>query len=297
MRDAFVSALCDLASEDDRVWLLTGDMGFRSLEPFAERFPDRFLNVGVAEQNLMGVATGLAAEGLVPFVYSIASFVTARCYEQFKVGPALHSLPVRVIGVGGGYDYGHAGPTHYALEDVSIMRAQVGVRVWVPLTPVQMRAAILRSAAVEGPLYLRLARKGVEEAPCVAEWVPYVVVEPGNETVLISWGSVSGEVLRASAKLQDRGLSSTIVLLQELGRALPLPKIDWRDRRVWLIEECPPGTGVLDQLALDLSDAVRVERLAPVGQGAGQVFASEADAWVKLKMDAQSMCCRIWSAL
>ena len=106
VRATFVRTLVELAEEDERIVLLTGDLGFTVVEPFAERFPDRFFNVGVAEQNMVGVATGLAEAGFVPFVYSIATFATLRPYEFIRNGPVLHHLPVRVVGVGGGLEYG-----------------------------------------------------------------------------------------------------------------------------------------------------------------------------------------------
>ena len=125
MRNAFLDALVSLAERDERVMLLTGDLGFSVLEPFAERFPDRFVNCGVAEQNMTGVATGLAEAGMVPFTYSIATFATLRPYEFIRNGAALHRLPVRVVGVGGGFDYGHNGITHFALEDYEVARGFV----------------------------------------------------------------------------------------------------------------------------------------------------------------------------
>src|SRR5438093_8841337 len=124
MRRAFVNTLVELAERDPRILLLTGDLGYMALESFAERFPDRFVNVGVAEQNMVGLATGLAEAGLIPFVYSIATFASLRPYEFIRNGPILHQLPVRIVGVGGGFEYGHAGATHFALEDVGVMRVQ-----------------------------------------------------------------------------------------------------------------------------------------------------------------------------
>ena len=105
-----MSTLTELAAQDERVVLLTGDLGFMALEPFADRFPGRFFNVGVAEQNMVGLSTGLAEAGLIPFVYSIVTFATLRAYEFIRNGPVLHRLPVRVVGVGGGFEYGPAGP-------------------------------------------------------------------------------------------------------------------------------------------------------------------------------------------
>ena len=129
------------------------------LEPFAERFPDRFWNVGVAEQNMVGVATGLAEAGYTPYVYSIATFASMRGYEFVRNGPILHELPVRVVGVGGGMDYGHNGVTHYALEDAGIMRVQPGIAVVAPADPEQTRAALPAIAGPPGPVYLRLGKE------------------------------------------------------------------------------------------------------------------------------------------
>src|SRR5215467_10225004 len=113
MRRAFVSTLVRLAEADRRILLLTGDLGF-------------------TEQNMLGIATGLADAGFVPFAYSIATFATLRPYEFIRNGPVLHQLPVRVAGVGGGFEYGHAGPTHHGLEDVGMMRLQPGLAVVAP---------------------------------------------------------------------------------------------------------------------------------------------------------------------
>ena len=132
MRRAFVRSLIELAEQDERVVLLTGDLGFMVLEPFAERFPDRFINAGVAEQNMLGVATGLADGGMIPYVYSIATFATLRPYEFIRNGAALHRLPVRIVGVGGGLDYGQNGITHWALEDIGVLRIQPEMTVIAP---------------------------------------------------------------------------------------------------------------------------------------------------------------------
>ena len=151
VRATFVRTLVELAEEDKRIVLLTGDLGFTVVEPFAERFPDRFFNVGVAEQNMLGVATGLAEAGYVPFAYSIATFATLRSYEFVRNGPVLHRLPVRVVGVGGGLEYGMNGLTHYALEDIAVMRAQPGMTVLAPADHQQARAALIASRASPGP--------------------------------------------------------------------------------------------------------------------------------------------------
>ncbi len=132
MRRAFAKTLVELAERDPRILLLTGDLGYMALEAFSDRFPKRFYNMGVAEQNMVGVATGLAEAGFLPFVYSIASFASLRPYEFIRNGPILHRLPVRIVGVGGGFEYGHAGLTHYGLEDVGVMRIQPGITLIAP---------------------------------------------------------------------------------------------------------------------------------------------------------------------
>src|SRR5258708_10366625 len=121
MRAAFIHALVELAAHDPRILLLTADLGFMALEPFAQRFPGRLFNMGVAEQNMVGAATGLAEAGFIPYVYSIVTFATLRPYEFIRNGPVLHQLPVRIVGMGGGYEYGPAGATHHGLEDIGVM--------------------------------------------------------------------------------------------------------------------------------------------------------------------------------
>ena len=165
VRATFIRTLVELAEEDERIVLLTGDLGFTVVEPFAERFPDRFFNVGVAEQNMVGVATGLAEAGFVPFAYSIATFATLRSYEFVRNGPVLHHLPVRIVGVGGGLEYGMNGLTHYALEDIAVMRAQPGMTVLAPADFQQARTALIGDQGVPGPIYFRLGKNETETVP------------------------------------------------------------------------------------------------------------------------------------
>src|SRR2546421_8509146 len=142
MRRAFINTLVELAEHDPRIMLLTGDLGYLALEPFSERFPDRFFNVGVAEQNMVGLATGLAEAGFIPFVYSIVTFASLRPYEFIRNGPILHRLPVRIVGVGGGFEYGPQGLSHHGLEDVGVMRVQPGMTVVAPADHRQMATAL-----------------------------------------------------------------------------------------------------------------------------------------------------------
>lgn len=212
MRNDFIDELCAAAATDERVLLLTADLGFSVVEGFAERFPDRFVNVGVAEQNLIGVATGLARDGYVPFVYSIATFASMRPYEFIRNGPVLHELPVRIIGTGGGVDYGHGGVTHFALEDVAILRSQPDLAVIVPADACQARAALRASFGVQGPVYFRIGR----QAPAIAALDRaltfgyrigslWTTGDPAPEVVLFAIGPVASEALDAARLLRATG--------------------------------------------------------------------------------------------
>ncbi len=216
LRKAFVSTLCELAAADDRIVLLTGDLGFMALEPFRDRFPERFFNVGVAEQNMVGVATGMAEAGLRPFVYSIATFASLRPFEFIRNGPVFHNLPVRVVGMGMGFEYGHSGYTHYALEDVAALRTLLGLTIVVPADPAQTTTAIRATYNLPGPVYYSLGKderisvpglNGFFELGRVAE------VRTGSDIALVTMGSITQEVVAAADNLSSRGIHSTVVVV------------------------------------------------------------------------------------
>lgn len=160
MRTTFINCLIEQARMDDRIFVLTPDMGFSLLEPFAAEFPDRFLNVGIAEQNAIGVAAGLALSGKLVYVYSIIPFVTMRCFEQVRIDVAYMKTNVRLVGVGAGLSYGPAGATHHAIEDIAIMRALPNMTICCPGDPVEVRELVNRSFEHSGPMYLRLGKSG-----------------------------------------------------------------------------------------------------------------------------------------
>ncbi|HEV7459699.1 MAG TPA: transketolase C-terminal domain-containing protein [Solirubrobacteraceae bacterium] len=225
MRAAFTASLVELAERDPRIVLLTGDMGFAVLEPFQERFPDRFLNVGVAEQNMLGLATGLAEAGHVPFTYSIATFASLRPYEFLRNGPALHELPVRLVGIGGAFDYGPNGISHFALEDVGVMRLQPNVTVVVPADAAQTRPAVEALEAVPGAVYLRLGKR--------ADAVPGLdgrfrmgraeMIGDGTDVAIVAIGTVAAEAVRAAELLADEGLDATVAIVSSFN---PAPEDD-----------------------------------------------------------------------
>jgi transketolase len=215
MRDDFIAELAELAARDERVVLLTGDLGYMVLDVFSSRFPDRFFNVGVAEQNMVGMATGLAEAGYVPFVYSIATFASLRPYEFIRNGPVLHELPVRVVGVGGGFDYGFNGITHFALEDYAVMRTQPGLTVVSPADSPQARAAVHATRELAGPIYFRIGKRGTPVPGLDGRFRlgEVQLIGEGGDVALIAIGSVAGEARRAAELLAEEGIAATVAVV------------------------------------------------------------------------------------
>jgi len=168
MRDAFIRTLLDVAARDPRVMLVTGDLGFNVLEPFAERFPEQFLNAGVAEQNMTGVAAGLALSGHVVFTYSIANFPTLRCLEQIRNDVCIHGANVVVVAVGGGLAYGNLGATHHGTEDLAIMSALPAMTVFAPGDPIECPSS--RSAGRSPCARVTRRRSSRRAAPSRSPW-------------------------------------------------------------------------------------------------------------------------------
>lgn len=228
MRNPFIETLTELAEIDQRIVLLTGDLGFTVLEPFAERFPDRFYNVGVAEQNMIGLATGLAEAGMIPFAYSIATFASMRAYEFIRNGPVLHQLPVRIVGIGGGFDYGHNGATHYALEDVGVLRLQPGLAVVVPADDAHARSALAETYTLPGPVYYRIS-KGNASIPGLDG--PFDLgrlarLREGGDVAIVAMGPIVGEGLAAADRLAQHGVQAAVALVPSFN---PAPEDDLVD--------------------------------------------------------------------
>src|SRR5262245_31325924 len=219
MRDAFVEAVTELAAADERIWLLTGDLGFTVFERFRERFSDRFVNVGVAEQNMTGVAAGLALSGKIVFTYSIANFPTLRCLEQVRNDLCYHRLNVNIVAVGGGLIYGPLGYTHHALEDLAIMPALPHMTVVAPGDPVQVRLATRALAERPGPAYLRLGRAAetrVHRTEPAFEIGRPLVIRDGDAAVLVAVGGILANVAAAADLLAAAGIAVRVVSLHTL---------------------------------------------------------------------------------
>jgi transketolase len=162
MRQRLIEELCKIAQRDSRVVFLTADLGYGVLDKFAAEFPSRFFNVGVAEQSLIATATGLAEAGYVPYCYSIATFASLRGVEFIRNGPVAHRLPVRIIGIGPGMDYGFDGLSHYAVDDVGSLRCQPGLTIWTPSDEKDISSQISFVNEIKAPVYMRILKNGVD---------------------------------------------------------------------------------------------------------------------------------------
>ena len=175
MRNAFIEELVALATEHDHIALIVGDLGYSVVEPFADRFPDRFINAGVAEQNMTGLAAGMASEGYHVFTYSIANFPTFRCAEQIRNDIDYHKLPVTVVAVGGGLAYGNLGYSHHAVQDYALIRCMPNMLIAAPGDPMEVRACMRYLVNNPQPSYLRVGKAG---EPCIHTEIPEV--SPGK---------------------------------------------------------------------------------------------------------------------
>jgi transketolase len=267
MRNAFIRALTEVAEQDERIVFLTADLGYKLFDDFARRCPGRFLNVGVAEANMAGVASGLALEGKKPFIYSIVPFATLRCYEQIRNDIAYHEADVTVVGVGGGFSYGPNGPTHHALEDVGALRLIPNMTVLCPGDPFETEAAVRAVARGCGPTYLRLGRAGernVHPGPLDLRLGKGLRLRDGGDVGIVACGSMLANASEAADLLAAEGVRCTLV-------SMPTVK--------------PLDAALLQQLAADTGCIVTIEEHSLIG-GLGSAVAewlAERDGAVRFR--------------
>jgi len=209
MRNTFITHLKHLASSDPNIWLLTGDLGYSVLDAFAKEFPERYINMGIAEQNMIGVATGIALEGQKTFVYSIANFPTFRCLEQIRNDVCYHNANVKIVSVGAGLAYGTHGYTHYGIEDLAVMRTLPNMTILSPADPREAKRCAEIAVSINGPVYVRLGKNGephIHNADLdfsVGDILP--VFTSNSETIILSTGSICYEAVSAAQKLKSLG--------------------------------------------------------------------------------------------
>jgi transketolase len=216
MRNAFASEITALAAQDARIVLLSGDIGNRLFDDYKSKFPTRFYNCGVAEANMISLAAGMALCGLKPVTYTIASFTTARCFEQIRVDVCYHQLPVVVVAIGAGLAYAANGPTHHTGEDIACLRVLPNMNVVCPGDAWEVREALRACLAQDQPCYLRLGKRG---EPVVHAGRPDfvlgrgIVLRAGNDVCLLSTGNMLPDALRVADLLGAQGITTQVVSL------------------------------------------------------------------------------------
>ena len=214
-RNAYVDTLAELARTDHRIVGVVNDsIGSSKLDAFKKAFPDRLINVGIAEQDMVGVAAGLANGGRIPFVSAASCFLTARALEQIKADVAYSDRNVKLCGMSPGMAYGELGPTHHSIEDIAWLRAIDNMTIVVPADPVETAAAMRWAAATDGPVFIRVSRMSVPQVyPDDYAFQPgkAIVVRPGNDVTLISNGTVLWRALVAAEQLAEQGVEARVI--------------------------------------------------------------------------------------
>jgi len=219
MRDAFMKTLTEIARVDRNVMLLTGDLGFGVLTEFAREFPEQYLNVGIAEQNMTGLATGMALEGKTVFTYPICNFPTLRCLEQIRNDVCYHDANVKIVSIGGGFCYGPLGVSHHATEDLAVMRAIPNLVVVAPGDTTEAGLATRAVCEHKGPCYLRLGRGGEPQVHAQApEFVlgEAINIVSGGDVSILSIGGILSNVMKAYEILKKKRIGTSVYSLHSL---------------------------------------------------------------------------------
>ena len=255
MRTAFIDQLIKEARKNDKIFLLVGDLGYNVIEPFANEFPNRFRNVGIAEQNMAGVAAGLAMSGFNVYFYSIGNFPTLRCIEQIRNDIAYHHANVKVVAVGGGYAYGDLGATHHATEALGMLRTIPGMVVCSPSDPFEARALTTISSAYDGPMYIQLGKAGEkliydkELSLKVGDIFPYRVNNK-KEAIIVN-GSIAYAIVN-SADAEDKDIY-TLPFVKPINKE-QINKIANSYEAITIIEEHQKSGGVGSAVIEQISD-------------------------------------------
>ena len=213
MRNAFAKEITRLAKSSSKLVLLSGDIGNRLFDEYKDIPYSNFLNCGIAESNMMGVAAGLAMSGLRPIVYTITPFTTTRCLEQIRVDVCYHNAPVIIIGTGSGLSYASLGPTHHSLEDFAIFRALPNITILAPSDSVELKKCLNEALKMKTPVYIRIGKKGEEvltKESTTLKIGKSINYKRGSEVCLIGTGTIMSEVLKASKLLESKGISTCV---------------------------------------------------------------------------------------
>jgi transketolase len=275
MRQTAMKAIHQLARRDPRVVFIGSDLGAGTLAEMREEMPSRFFMEGVSEQHIIGMAAGLAMEGYVPYINTIATFLTRRCFEQIAIDVCLHRLPVRLIASGGGAVYAPLGPTHMAVEDLAILRTLPEMTICAPVDADEMQRLMDASLDVDGPLYVRVAKGGdpiVSQADAGFTIGRAIQMRRGGEVTIISTGIMTTRALAAADLLLERGIAAGVVHMHTV-KPLDVLAVDEAARSARLLVTLEEHTRIGG-----LGGAV-AEHLADAGIGAPLVRLGLPDAF------------------
>lgn len=260
MRTSFINQLLDEAKTNKKIFLVIGDLGYHVVEPFMEAIPERFLNAGIAEQNMAGVAAGLAMTGYNVYIYSIGNFPTLRCLEQIRNDIAYHKANVKIVSVGAGYAYGSLGATHQPTEEIGALRAIPNMIVATPGDPVEARAIAKFSATYDGPMYIRLGKAGekvahTEESLTVkAGDILPVALKNDNRKAVLACGNI---MAAAKEQIEEQGLACdlySVPFVKPINKGQLKEIVEKHPEGLITIEEHQASTGMGSAIVEQVND-------------------------------------------
>jgi transketolase len=247
MRTAFVNELLKLARQNENIWLLTADLGYNVLEPFEREFPERFLNAGVAEQNMTGMAAGLSMDGRIVFTYSIANFPTLRCLEQIRNDVCYHNVNVKIVSVGAGVAYGTNGYTHHGVEDLGIMRCLPNIKIASPADGNEAKRVAQLAVETPGPMYIRLGKNNepdLHKTPVNFGVGEALTIYEGRDIAVLATGSVASAAMGAVEMLRSDGYGAGFISMPFVKPLAVSRLIEMAQQTKWFVtveEHCPYG--------------------------------------------------------
>ena len=296
MRNAFADEVTNLAAEDNRIVLLSGDIGNRLFDKFRDMAPNRFLNCGIAEGNMMSMAAGMGLCGLRPIVYTITPFTTIRCLEQIRVDVAYHNSPVIIVGTGSGLSYASLGPTHHSLEDFAILRAIPNIQILAPWDAPSLRAGLRQVLSSNVPTYIRIGKKGEKDITPISN-VPNIgtalTLQQGHEFCIVATGTIAHEAIKVSQMLNKVGHKHELVLLHTI-KPIPTTVIETiikKHQHVFVMEEHSKIGGLGESCEVINSRSGNICKMTTFGTADGFLayVGSHEYAQKYFKIDAQTL--------
>ena len=304
MRNEFAKVITKLAMANPEVILLSGDIGNRLFDTLKHERSKQFVNCGVAEANMIGVACGLGMGGFKPFVYTITPFVTTRCLEQIRVDLAYHEVPVTIVGTGSGLSYASLGPTHHSLEDFAIFRAIPNINIYAPWDRASLRICLSECLKSYGPNYIRIGKKGEPEITKTEDALRvsgYYQIGSKEKVAIISVGTIASECLIAREILERKNIKTTLYLFQQV-KPFPVQSINEvlsRHENILIVEEHSKTGGFGESIKSFICDNNLQKNI--INLGADDIFlpsiGSQSFARTFFKIDSSSIADAILSLM